>query len=316
MLTDEDVTARPANIRVIGDAHPRCDSGRPPFRCRHGRNRACGTTSRVSRLSHRCGGVARYATELDVPEGHAVSLRLDQDLREGITRVRATGARVAASAAPASDAARGCWIGMAAGRLAADRRNRASGAPLPRSPAMAWDVALRGAFVLALVLPAIAGCDAAREIDASMRRIDVLDRIFEPTPEPAPQLVLQVVPAQQPPPRPVPSPGLAKDPEPAPGNIERRALEPAAVAPPASIETAALPPVEAQARPDPAVRRAALIRDNPWLTQFWSELSPGEQARVTRAMQRSGTVVGTGPIPSSWDRMGLADRVRLVFGDG
>jgi hypothetical protein len=188
---------------------------------------------------------------------------------------------------------------------------------------MAWNVVWRGTAALLLALPALVGCEAAREIDAAMRRVDVLDRIFEPRPEPAPQLVLQVAPTQ-PVPWPTPPQGLAKDPLPAPATIEATTvqpgtIEPTSVAPSASIETAALPPVpaaETQTRVDPAVRRASLIRDNPWLTQFWSELNRNEQGRVTRAMQRSGMVVGTGPIPEMWDRMGLTDRVRLVFGQG
>jgi hypothetical protein len=59
--------------------------------------------------------------------------------------------------------------------------------------------------------------------------------------------------------------------------------------------------------PDPAVRRAALLRQNPWLSRFWSELTPAQQQRVARRL--------TGEDASSrWDRLGLADRVTLLFG--
>ena len=157
---------------------------------------------------------------------------------------------------------------------------------------MAWNSASRAALGLVLLLPVLAACEAAQQIDAAMRRVDVLDRIFAPEPPaPSPQVVLQPAPVAQP--------------------------EPPPAAPAPSQDRAPVPPEpEPPARVDPAVRRAALIRDNPWLAQFWAELNRAEQARVTRAMRRSGTVVGEGAIPSAWDRMGLTERVRLVYGNG
>jgi hypothetical protein len=169
---------------------------------------------------------------------------------------------------------------------------------------MAWNSASRGAVALVLLLPALAGCQAVHDIDAAMRRVDVLDRVFAPEAPspPPPRVVVRSAPAV----RPVPAaaePEYPKEPEPLPETLE-------AVAP--------VPPQqpEAAARVDPGVRRAALIRENPWLTQFWSELDPAEQARVTRAMRRAGRVVGNGAVPPAWDRMGLGERVQLVYGDG
>jgi hypothetical protein len=60
--------------------------------------------------------------------------------------------------------------------------------------------------------------------------------------------------------------------------------------------------------PDPAVRRAALLRQNPWLSRFWSELTQPQQARVARR-------VTEGDPAAAWDRMGLAERVRLIYGE-
>jgi hypothetical protein len=75
--------------------------------------------------------------------------------------------------------------------------------------------------------------------------------------------------------------------------------------PPAAPEDPVVPP-------DPAQRMANLLRQNAWLTRFWSELSPAEQLRVTRALARRGAQ----PLaaPAAWDPMGLQDRVELLFG--
>ena len=66
------------------------------------------------------------------------------------------------------------------------------------------------------------------------------------------------------------------------------------------------------APPDPAQRMAGLLRQNPWLARFWSELTPAEQIRVTRALSRSGAAPAAAP--AAWDPMGLQDRVELLFG--
>ncbi len=64
--------------------------------------------------------------------------------------------------------------------------------------------------------------------------------------------------------------------------------------------------------PDPAQRMANLLRQNAWLARFWSELTPAEQLRVTRALARRGAEPMAAP--TAWDPMGLQDRVELLFG--
>jgi hypothetical protein len=54
-----------------------------------------------------------------------------------------------------------------------------------------------------------------------------------------------------------------------------------------------------------------LLRDFPWISGFWAELGASEQARVGRAFARRGMRDG---IEAEWDRMGLPDRVLLLFG--
>jgi hypothetical protein len=75
--------------------------------------------------------------------------------------------------------------------------------------------------------------------------------------------------------------------------------------PPAAPEDPAVPP-------DPAQRMANLLRQNAWLARFWSELTPAEQLRVTRALARRGAQPPAAP--AAWDPMGLQDRVELMFG--
>lgn len=108
---------------------------------------------------------------------------------------------------------------------------------------------------------------------------------------------------------PIPTPGLAEEPPLAARPEPTTGLPPGWYVPdpPAAPET----PPEAVAQLDPAARIAMLLRHNPWITRFWSELTPAEQGRVTRALARRGT---PGPAPAAWDPMGLADRVALLFG--
>jgi pyruvate/2-oxoglutarate dehydrogenase complex dihydrolipoamide acyltransferase (E2) component len=169
----------------------------------------------------------------------------------------------------------------------------------------AWPV-----LALLLILP---GCGAVRSAEESLRRIDILDRVFEPsrfrTPSP-------------PPPAP-PAPIITAEALPQAGSLETGSdtgpspwVDPPAVpeAPPAAAPAAAraVEPAPDRPPPDPAVRRAALLRQYPWLAQFWGALGTAEQGRVSRAMRRAGSPAGEDA--ERWDRMGLADRVRLVFG--
>ncbi len=87
----------------------------------------------------------------------------------------------------------------------------------------------------------------------------------------------------------------------------------------------------AEPRPDPGVsappqgadredRTRTLVRQNPWLTRFWMELTPAQRARVERQMQRGGDVRLASERQAEpaavWDPMGLSDRAGLVFGRG
>jgi hypothetical protein len=68
-----------------------------------------------------------------------------------------------------------------------------------------------------------------------------------------------------------------------------------------------------QAAPDPELRARALMRQFPWITRFWAELRGQERARVERAFRRRGQAED---FDVSWDKMGLQDRVLLLFGPG
>lgn len=72
-------------------------------------------------------------------------------------------------------------------------------------------------------------------------------------------------------------------------------------------------PPDPVAPSDPTHRMAGPLRQNPWLAPFWSELTPAEQLRVTRALARRGAQPPA--VPAAWDPMGLQDRVELLFGD-
>jgi len=166
--------------------------------------------------------------------------------------------------------------------------------------------ALRRLAALALLLAPLAACQTARDIDAAMRRVDILDRVFEPRrAAPQPSVVVAAPAAVQP----QVQDGLPKEPEPA----AVQTIEVAEPAPPAVAEeppvqpAAASPPPPPAAPVDPAVRRAALIRQNPWVTRFWGELTSDQRGRVGRRLP--------GDAASAWDRMGLAERVRLLFGE-
>jgi hypothetical protein len=65
--------------------------------------------------------------------------------------------------------------------------------------------------------------------------------------------------------------------------------------------------------PDPELRAKALVRQFPWITRFWAELRGEERARAERAFRRQGRSEG---FDEAWDRMGLQERVLLLFGPG
>jgi hypothetical protein len=159
------------------------------------------------------------------------------------------------------------------------------------------------ALLAALLLP------ACSTIDERLRRIDVLDRVFEPSRfrQPPPPQAVQVMP--QLPADPVPAPGAPPvwaEPVPQPAPVIRTPEPPPIIAEPIPDPEPPRPQV------DPEVRRNALIRQNPWLARFWGELTPAQQGRVSRAIIRSGRPQSEAA--PSWDRMGLAERTSLVFG--
>ncbi len=185
---------------------------------------------------------------------------------------------------------------------------------------------LQRALVLAGLL-ATAACGPISRVDDALRRVDVLDRIFEPRraePYPAAGGPIVVQPAPYPyqtapyavPPGPVvvertPPPPVLKDPaplmmepEPAPAIV---AMDPLPDPPAASTAPAAS--AAAQATPAAAPPRrsiAEVVRREPWLTRFWSELTPAQQGRIRRQIPERSA--------ERWDAMGLPERARLLGG--
>jgi hypothetical protein len=82
----------------------------------------------------------------------------------------------------------------------------------------------------------------------------------------------------------------------------------------------------AEPRPNPAPspeadaesRTRSLVRQHPWTTRFWMELTPAQQSRIERQLHRGDVRLAgeRADAPAAWDSMGLADRVGLVFGKG
>jgi hypothetical protein len=111
-----------------------------------------------------------------------------------------------------------------------------------------------------------------------------------------------------------PVPVIAEMPEAAPASPFAPELtwEPGTLPPGWYIPDPPAAPEDPVAPPDPAQRMANLLRQNAWLARFWSELTPAEQLRVTRALARRGAEPAAAP--ATWDPMGLQDRVDLLFG--
>lgn len=177
-----------------------------------------------------------------------------------------------------------------------------------------------------------------------MERMDYWDRFFEPPtlqgpvaameprPDPAPappvHWTLQPGPVVAMEPRPDPPYPLAADRGFQPGSVV--AMEPRPNPPPqsASVEGNAQanrvrapeprPELPAASPADPESRTRLLVRQNPWLTQFWMELTPAQQSRVERQLRRGDVVLAAEKAEpaAAWDSMGLADRAKLVFGNG
>ncbi len=162
----------------------------------------------------------------------------------------------------------------------------------------------------------VGGC---AEMDQAMRRADFLDRVFEPGGErtaDAPAVAQPAGPTKEPLPvetgaEVAADGGVAAGGAPAPGELPPGWYVPDPPAAPEEPAVAQAAPPPAAAPVSPAVRTAALLRQNPWISRFWSELTAAEQGRVLRALARRGT---PGPAPAAGDPMGLADRVTLLFG--
>ena len=136
----------------------------------------------------------------------------------------------------------------------------------------------RIAALLCLLLP-LAGCEA-------MNQVTVLDRLFEPErfgPKPAPPAASRTRPEARP-------------------RTRRRgdgaAAGPGTGSPPAPSPPARSPPTTGPSAPpeDPEARLRQTVRQHPWLTRFWSELTITEQARIARQLPPDDDPPGT------WDR--------------
>lgn len=171
-----------------------------------------------------------------------------------------------------------------------------SGEPTPRpSPLFAMDMMLRLAEHAAAV-------ERSRQTDAV--------RAMEPIPSPgdyaAPDRGHQ--------------PGSVVAMEPVPNPRDRAAATDRNAVRSASVRAA-------EPRPDPAPspegdaedRTRSLVRQNPWLTRFWMELTPEQRARVERQLHRGNVRLASreqADPAAAWDPMGLSDRASLVFGRG
>lgn len=140
---------------------------------------------------------------------------------------------------------------------------------------------VRPSLALFCMLLPLTGC-------AAMNQVTALDRFFEPD-----RYGTRAAPARgarpAPPARPATTPtvvAMAPRPDPVP--------LPAALRP---------PPAEPG---DPEAGLRQTVRQHPWLTRFWSELQPAEQARIARELPAAED------LPGRWDSMGLADRARVV----
>ncbi|GAA0603695.1 hypothetical protein GCM10009416_46630 [Craurococcus roseus] len=199
-------------------------------------------------------------------------------------------------------------------------------------------------LLLVLALP---GCE-------TMERMDYLDRFFEqpawqrpavagdqrPGPAPTTGGAAQAgsVVAMEPRPNPPsaytavadlgvqPGPVVAMEPRPNPpsssaaaaADVSAQPNRPRAAEPRPETFAGAGSSAAPQATTDPEARTRLLVRQNPWLTRFWMELTPAQQSRVERQLRRGDVVLAVeGAEPAvAWDSMGLADRAALIFGRG
>ena len=82
------------------------------------------------------------------------------------------------------------------------------------------------------------------------------------------------------------------------------------------------PVVAMEPRPNPPLSKPPAdnprdrLRQNPWLAQFWEELTPAQRRRVEARMRRAqpSNARDRESAAMAWDGLGLAERDRLVFG--
>ncbi len=198
------------------------------------------------------------------------------------------------------------------------------------------------ALALPLLALALSGCE-------TLERMDYLDRFFEsrsrlgpvaaveprPAPPdwagPSPGPVVTAEPRPNPADwgTPLPGPVVAMEPRPdaasspeadwrgsAPGSVVAMEPRPNPPAPSVAEQRPNAPPPAVDTDPEARTRR--LVRQHQWLTRFWMELTPAQQARVEQRLRRGGVQLAAagGDAAALWDPMGLADRTKLVFGSG
>lgn len=145
----------------------------------------------------------------------------------------------------------------------------------------------RALAILSLALT-VSGC-------VNIDGMDQLGRLLETMPRPSPVVAMD----------PIPNPVAASVPERTSQSSRVRAGEP-------QSNPLALP------EGDAAARTRLLVRQNQWLTRFWMELRPDQQARVARRLRGGDVQLASEQAEpaATWDRTGLADRARLIFGNG
>jgi hypothetical protein len=196
----------------------------------------------------------------------------------------------------------------------------------------AWHWLALGAIALGA-----AACDKNPVVRIGDRHVELPRFMLIPPPRPAP-----TPPAVVPPPAVAAAPpgAIAASPAPLPGDFgaaEPRSWRGAAWdehaperdpvfpdAPAALPSTQPAPGITAEPLDDPAPRPqraaapadraggdAAQLRRNPWIARFWSQLSGAQRSRVAGRLQLDQAAAAR-----EWDRMGLGDRIRLLYAEG
>jgi hypothetical protein len=175
-----------------------------------------------------------------------------------------------------------------------------------------------GILPFLLLAPVLSGCETTD-------RMDFFDRFFEPASRPGPAFAMQpVVPpgdygsttAPIPAPIPAPETTLVRAMEPIPNPADHTATQDRTLQAASARTPEPRPNAAPLSEADAESRTRLLVRQNPWVTRFWMELTPEQRSRVERQLHRSNLRLAGGQAEPAavWDPMGLADRVGLVFG--